>query len=173
MPTVSVTRTYLEMRAPDELRPPRGDAPALGVERQHPCTARAYRALYAEVGGPYHWRDRLAWSEARLAGHLARPDVEVWIGRADGEVIGFFELERHADHSAEIVYFGLLPRFVGRGLGGAFLAAAVREAWRGGPERVWLHTCTLDAPAALPNYLARGFRETRREAYETTLPGEP
>jgi hypothetical protein len=30
----------------------------------------------------------------------------------------------------------------------------------GGPaiRRVWLHTCSLDHPAALANYQARGFR---------------
>jgi len=36
--------------------------------------------------------------------------------------------------------------------------------------RVWLHTCTLDDPAALPNYVARGFRPFREERYEADLP---
>jgi GNAT superfamily N-acetyltransferase len=171
MPSVTVVRTYLEMTDPAELRPPRGaGASPLAVAREYPCTVRTYQALYRGVGESYHWRDRLVWSDARLAGHLARPEVEVWVGRIGDEVIGFFELERHADRSTEIVYFGLLPRFVGQGHGAPFLAAAVREAWGRGAGRVWLHTCTLDAPAALPNYLARGFRETRRESYEAVLP---
>jgi len=37
------------------------------------------------------------------------------------------------------------------------LTHGLEEAWRMGPSRVWLHTCTLDHPAALPNYLARGM----------------
>jgi hypothetical protein len=39
------------------------------------------------------------------------------------------------------------------------------RAWSGGANRVWLHTCTFDDPAALPNYLARGFTVTRTEQY--------
>jgi GNAT superfamily N-acetyltransferase len=69
----------------------------------------------------------------------------------------------------EIVYFGLVPSYIGLGLGGALLSEAVREAWRFGGARVWLHTCTLDSPHALPNYKARGFRPYRVEQYETEV----
>jgi hypothetical protein len=41
----------------------------------------------------------------------------------------------------------------------------VSAAWALAPTRVWLHTCTLDAKAALPNYLARGFRPFKEERY--------
>ena len=36
--------------------------------------------------------------------------------------------------------------------------AAVERAWELATDRVWVHTCTLDHPSALPNYRARGFR---------------
>jgi GNAT superfamily N-acetyltransferase len=65
----------------------------------------------------------------------------------------------------EIAYFGLLPEFMGRGWGKYLLSEAARQAWRAGATRVWLHTCTLDHPAALPNYLRRGFRPVREERY--------
>ena len=78
-------------------------------------------------------------------------------------------MKRHDDDSTEIAYFGLLPEFLGRGLGKYLLTVAVREAWTGGACRVWLHTCTLDDKAALPNYVARGFRAFKRETYETDL----
>ena len=74
-----------------------------------------------------------------------------------GAPAGYFELRRDRDGGVEIAYFGLLPEFTGRGLGGHLLTAAVERAWAPGPERVWLHTNTLDHPAALPNYLKRGF----------------
>jgi hypothetical protein len=35
---------------------------------------------------------------------------------------------------------------------------------------VWLHTCTLDDPAALPNYRARGFRPYKQETYVIAPP---
>ena len=168
---MDVVRTYLELRAPDQLRPGThdGDAP-VSVVRLDPCPAAHYRALYRDVGERYHWRDRLAWSDEELTRHLSRPGIEVWELRVDGETAGYFELKREAGE-AEIVYFGLVERFHGRGLGKHMLTEAVTRAWAGGATRVWLHTCTLDGPAALPNYRARGFRETRTETYRTTVPG--
>ena len=80
-------------------------------------------------------------------------------------VEGYFELKAHEDDSIEIAYFGLLPEFIGRGWGKYLLTRAVQSAWQLGPRRVWLHTCTLDHPAALPNYLKRGFRPVRQETY--------
>ena len=104
-----------------------------------------------------------------LAEHLARSDVHVWTARVGRRVAGFFELVEDADGGVEIAYFGLLPAFIGQGLGGALLARAVEEAWRLGSRRVWLHTCSLDAPQALPNYIARGFRVERTEEYDARV----
>ena len=92
---------------------------------------------------------------------------------AGDESAGFFELERMNDHSVEISYFGLLPAFIGRGLGKAMLTRAADEAWALGASRVWLHTCTLDAPNALPNYKARGFQEFETHRYIADIPDDP
>jgi GNAT superfamily N-acetyltransferase len=88
----------------------------------------------------------------------------------EAEPAGYFELRQHEDGSVEIAYFGLLPNFIGRGWGKYLLTRAVDTAWSLDPKRVWLHTCTLDHPAALPNYLKRGFRRVREEVY--TVSGE-
>lgn len=169
MATRTVRRTYLEMASPDALRPKRVDDARLDVELARPCPVELYRRLYADVGAAFHWRDRLAWSDEELAGYLARPDVFVWVMRHAGETAGYFELRAHDDGSAEIVYFGLVGRFLGRGLGAHMLTRAVEEAWRLAPTRVWLHTCTLDSPHALPNYEARGFRKYREEDYQAEV----
>jgi GNAT superfamily N-acetyltransferase len=84
---------------------------------------------------------------------------------------GYFELRQHQDRSVEIAYFGLLPAFIGRGWGKYLLTRAVESAWQLGTDRVWLHTCTLDHPAALSNYLKRGFRPFREEVYRVELVG--
>ncbi len=89
----------------------------------------------------------------------------------DGESAGYFELQRHDDGAVEIVYFGLTPGFIGRGLGGMMLTRAVREAWDMDATRVWLHTCTLDSERALPGYKARGFREYKTERLEVDIDG--
>jgi ribosomal protein S18 acetylase RimI-like enzyme len=132
-----------------------------------------YRTLYRDVGERWHWRDRLAWSDERLTRHLEREDVAVYVVRVGDDIAGYFELERHEDQSVEIAYFGIRPEFFGRGLGGELLTRAVQEAWRFGAARVWLHTCTLDSPRALPNYLARGFQAFKEEWYTADVPTVP
>jgi GNAT superfamily N-acetyltransferase len=161
-----VTRTYLEMRSPGELRPASVEEPELRIERLDPCPPDLFRFLYREVGRAYRWTDRLGWTEAETRDYLATPDVSVWLLSWQHAPAGYFELRRHEDGSVEIVYFGLLPDYVGRGWGKYLLTRAVQSAWQLGTDRVWLHTCTLDHPAALPNYVKRGFRAVREEIYE-------
>jgi GNAT superfamily N-acetyltransferase len=164
-PVVEVIRTYLELRSPAQLRPSRTDDPAVAFVRRDDITPSEYRRLYHVVGERWQWKDRTAWPDERLTEHLASPDVSVWECLVAGESAGFFELQRTADGSVEIAYFGLVDRFIGRGIGKAMLTRAAGEAWSFGASRVWLHTCTLDSPHALPNYKARGFEETRRETF--------
>lgn len=171
MTSVPARRTYLQMTSPAALR---GSAPpphGVTLRREQPCDVATYRALYAGVGVAHHWIDRLAWSDETLAHHLGQPTVAVWILREHGTIGGYFELVGHDDGSVEISYLGLLPGMHGRGLGRHLLTQAVEEGWALGATRVWLHTCTLDGPAALPNYLARGFTPYRTEDYLATLSG--
>jgi ribosomal protein S18 acetylase RimI-like enzyme len=133
-----------------------------------------WRRLYREIGEPYHWHDRDAWSDSTLGAHLARPDVRAFRVQAllpDAAVhsAGFLELETHNDGSVEIVYLGLHQRVHGLGIGKWLVTAAVDEARRMDAANVWLHTCTLDGAAALPNYLARGFTVMRTEEYEARI----
>lgn len=169
-PVVEVVRTYLELRSPGDLRPSRSAFPSARFTRGDPIGVERYRALYRAVGGNWHWHDRDVWSDDELAAYLAKPDVHVWECFVGDATAGYFELNRADDGAVEIAYFGLVGDFIGRGLGGAMLTRAVQEAWALGASRVWLHTCTLDSPHALPNYLARGFRVVRRETYTTALP---
>jgi GNAT superfamily N-acetyltransferase len=174
-PAVEVVRTYLELRSPNDLRPAPLPASDVTFIRRRPIALGHYRRLYHEVGARWHWHDRDAWSDEQLATYLASPDVAVWECLAGGKSAGYFELERRDDGSVEIAYFGLGARFIGRGIGKAMLTRAAREAFAfgSGSSRVWLHTCTLDSPAALPNYLARGFAPVRQEKYVVQLPDAP
>jgi GNAT superfamily N-acetyltransferase len=181
MPTVRVRRTHLALPDRAALRPPTGAPPARArVERLTPsCPVPLYRALYRAVGDRWHWRDRDTWSDDRLQAWLDDPRVSVLVVR-DPDVVssstelddiaGYAELARLDDGGVEIAYFGLVAEAMGRGLGGFLLARAVEEAWAMGAGRVVLHTCTLDAPQALPNYLARGFQPIGEEWYDAELP---
>jgi GNAT superfamily N-acetyltransferase len=163
-------RTFLELRDLADLKPATMPDAAVRVERVVECPASFWRYLYTEVGRAYHWIDRLPWTDDEIRRYLGDPGVSLWLMTAGGAPAGYFELRRDRVGGTEIVYFGLLPEFTGRGLGGFLLTVAVERAWSAGTERVWLHTNTLDHPAALPNYLKRGFKAFHSEAY---TPGPP
>jgi GNAT superfamily N-acetyltransferase len=166
---VEVVRTYLELRSPQQLRASHTTDPAVQFALLDPVAIERYRHLYRAVGDRWYWHDRSAWSDERIAAHLSQSNVSVWECGGGGQTAGFFELVKHDDGSVEIAYFGLVEEFMGRGLGKAMLTRAAEEAWSLGAARVWLHTCTLDSSRALPNYLARGFEETRKEVYKVEL----
>jgi GNAT superfamily N-acetyltransferase len=164
---VRVTRTYLELTEPGQLRPAGSAVPDITIAQVADPPAALYRECYRTVGAAYHWRDRWDWTDAEIAAHLADPGITLHVARRGAALAGYYELRRVAeDASVEVAYFGLVPGEMGRGLGGHLLTCAVRDAWALGPRRVWLHTCTLDHPHALPNYLARGFRPYKTEQYE-------
>jgi GNAT superfamily N-acetyltransferase len=173
----TITITYLQSRSPDELRPAAAPALSPRLERAElPCPS-LNRFLYTAVGGDWYWHDRLPWTYARWMEYLQRPEVETWIAYVQGTPAGYFELERqNAGRDVEIVYFGLLPEFMGRKLGGWLLTETIRRAWALQPQRVWVHTCTLDGPHALANYLARGlsiYATEHREGGELGPPDGP
>ena len=166
VPGIEVVRTYVEMRAAGSSAQPPAAPEGVRVRALGRDDVAAYRRLYAGVGRDYHWVDRLEWTDEQVRAHLARTDIAVFVLEVDGREAGWYELAAHPDGSIEIVYFGLLPAFHRRGLGRFMLAEAVARAWSRHPARVWLHTCTLDDPAALPNYIARGFTPYREERYQ-------
>src|SRR5207245_3999602 len=163
--TIDVTRTYLEMREPADLQTARSDDSRIRIKQMRDCSAAFFRYLYVEVGRKYQWIDRLPWTDEQIRAHLLRDEIALWLMTHDQAPAGYFELRKWEEGSVEIAYFGLLPEFLGRGLGKHLLTCAVEEAWAAGAKRVWLHTCTLDDAAAMPNYLKRGFRPFKTEIY--------
>jgi GNAT superfamily N-acetyltransferase len=162
----------LEMTSPADVLPSRRRAEGFRIEQARIPTPELNRFLYTAVGGDWSWIDRLGWTYAQWLAWLDRPELETWIGYLEGTPAGFFELERQPAETVEIALFGLLPGFLGRGLGGALLTTAVERAWAMGASRVWVHTCSLDGPAALANYQARGFRLYATETVEREFPEE-
>ena len=165
-----VTVYYLEMTDPAALRPRRLGPDEVEVRRAEVPLPELNRFLYTGVGGDWYWLCRLTWSYERWLAYVDRPELETWVAWVRGTPAGYFELEMQPGRNVEIVYFGLLRRFIGRGLGGHLLTAAVERAWEMGAARVWLHTCTLDHPGARANYEARGFRLYRQEEKIEELP---
>jgi GNAT superfamily N-acetyltransferase len=156
MPRVDVKVTYLEMFASPRraVSPPRQD---LAVVHARKPTVAYYRFLYDSVGKAYHWASRRKLTDAELAALLYDPNMENHVLLVDGVPAGFAELDRRSAGEIELVQFGLIPEFIGQGLGKYFLSWAIDKVWSYQPSRFWLHTCTLDHPVALPNYLKAGF----------------
>jgi GNAT superfamily N-acetyltransferase len=124
----------------------------------------AYRQIYNEVGAPWLWWLRRLMPDDLLARHLTSPSLTIKILRVNGDIAGFFETDATPWPDVNLNYFGLLPGFIGQGLGALLLAAAIDSVFiEASPLRgMTVNTCTADHPRALPNYLAAGFVETRR-----------
>ncbi|MEU8674623.1 GNAT family N-acetyltransferase [Streptomyces sp. NPDC048560] len=181
--TTAVTIWSLEQTSAADLRPSAAPGDGVRVVRSERPLPEFSRFLYTAVGGDIRWTDRLGMSYAQWQETLDRPGVETWVAYENGTPAGYVELDPQAEGSVEIMYFGLIPAFRGRRIGGHLLSVGVARAWdlaerwpeRTPTKRVWLHTCSEDGPHAMDNYLRRGFRlfDTRIEhgpAVETPGP---
>ena len=150
--------TYLEMRSVDQLRPKRAGAQFQVREKANPDW-RFNRDLYFRVGEQWDWIDKRPWTEDQWKQYATACELRTFAAHYDNALAGYFELRRDSEDGIEIAYFGLLPEWIGRGLGGALLTSAIKQAWRATPKpsRVWVHTCNRDHPQALGNYQARGM----------------
>lgn len=133
--------------------PPAGTA----IVKAEQITASFYRYLYDAVGAPWCWTARRLLDDAELLRRVHAPGVEINVLWSGGVPAGYVELAADEMPAIWIAYFGLVPEFIGKGLGGRFLDWAVDRAWDLGAGEVRVQTCNLDHEAALPNYERAGF----------------
>lgn len=152
-----VTTWHLIYQGPT-LSQPQWPADVCLIEAEEP-NPEFNQFLFVAVGAPWRWYGRLGWTYQQWFEHLNSGHVRTFVVYQRGTPAGFFELVRHPadEHSVELKYFGLLPAFVGRGLGGLLVQAAIAIAQQWGHGRVWLHTCSDDHPSALSVYQKAGF----------------
>ncbi len=158
---IAAVVTYLEMTSPPSR--PAGDAPAgFSLERQQKPDVEEYRKVFRAVGERWLWFSRLNLSDEDLRAALSRPGVSVWWLKSGASACGLLELDESAWPDVEVVYLGVTPELVGQGAGAWMFRRGLEEVWSRNPRRIWLHTCTLDHPAALGFYVKHGFRPYRR-----------
>jgi len=152
--------TYVEMLEPPQVVA----APSSGVSlrRVENPDLSWYRDIYQKAGAQWLWFSRLEMTGEQVIQVLNRPTTELYIAERGGSEIGMTELDRSQPPEVEITSFGLFREAFGQGLGRIFMAQLLEKAWQKGTSRVWLHTCTLDSPAALTFYLKCGFRPYKR-----------
>lgn len=155
--------TSLEMTSRPALRAtPASD---LQMERWHAPSPDRYRTLYRRVGEPWLWFSRLELSDTELSDIIHDEQVRIWaVLDRRGIEIGILELDfREAGH-CEIAFFGLVPELAGKGHGRWLMAMALQAGWaEQGVRRMWVHTCSLDAPGALNFYIRSGFTPYQRQ----------
>ena len=158
------TTYFLEMLSPSSLRS-KNDPGGLIVSE---CMVKQFqfnKFLYQFIGEKWLWTDKLSWADEQWQEYVERDSFRTWVAYSEGAVAGYYELVKDKPGNVEITYFGLVENFIGRGFGAYLLSQAIKSAWGWhGARRVWVHTCTLDHPGALQNYLARGMEIYREEA---------
>jgi len=163
---IAAVVTHLEMVARPTAPPDHKDADIKG-----PWTLRRvahpdvdwFRELYLRVGAEWLWFARARISDAELAAKIQSPRVDIHALVLDGADEGLLELDFRQPGACEIGMFGVTAELTGTGAGRWLMKRALELAWAQGVDRVWLHTCTYDHPAALPFYLRSGFRPFRRQ----------
>ncbi len=156
--------TYLEMTARPALPQVVPKARNHALMGAHDITVGFYRYLYDAVGRPWYWTDRKKLSDEELAAIIQDQAVEIYVLYVGGAPAGFYELDARDESTVELAYFGIMPNYIGMGLGPYLLVQAIEMMWQKEPERVIVNTCTLDHPKALPLYQRMGFHPyDRRE----------
>lgn len=154
-----VVRTVLEMHARPArplARPPSLRKPVMLLRAEQP-TVSFYRYLYNTIGRQWFWYERRVMDDATLAACIHDAAVAVNVLYIGGVPAGLAEIDARGIRDIELAYIGLIPEFIGRGLGRYLVDWAIDAAWDREPDRIWIHTCTLDHPAALPLYQKAGF----------------
>jgi len=152
--------TFLEMREPPAVQV---QASSLSLRRVSNPDADEYRQLFRKIGRHWLWFSRLIMTDEELEGVIRDEAVELYVVIDEvGTDIGMVELDFRETGECELAFIGLLPELAGHGHGRWLLGETLRRAWCDGVNRVHVHTCTLDHPAALAAYRRAGFLAYKR-----------
>lgn len=94
-------------------------------EISKPITTEECLKFYSAIGIEFNWLDRLVMPDQELYEKINANNVHKYIFKDDTTSIGFLELVVENDF-VEVLYFGLFPNFVGRGLGKYFLQQSIQ-----------------------------------------------
>ena len=160
---IPVQRNFLELKDLKNLKTNSINEKKYVVKKIKP-DFQLNKFFYKQVGKKHRWIDRLSWSDGKWINYISNKNLETYIISESKELAGFFELLYNPElKETEISYFGLLEEYIGKGIGGYALSVAIKKSFEKNIKRVWLHTCTLDHPNALKNYIARGMTVFKKE----------
>ena len=159
-----IERNYLEIKKLTDLNISKPFPKGYKINLIEPADFQLNKFFYKNIGKKHHWVDRLSWSENEWINYTSNKKVKTYILKKDKDLAGYFELIEHKDKDeVEIAYLGLLEEYQNKKLGSHLLSSAIKNSFDCSPQRVWVHTCSLDHKNALANYIARGMKIFKKE----------
>tara|TARA_Y100001958_G_C20873840_1_gene306952 strand:- start:26 stop:529 length:504 start_codon:yes stop_codon:yes gene_type:complete len=159
-----IERNYLEINYLEELKEKNFFSEKYSISLLDPVDFQLNKFFYKNIGKYHHWVDRLVWSEDQWANYVADKKVKTYVLKENNELAGYYELILHNEKKeVEIAYLGLLKEYLNKKLGSYLLSSAIKNSFLTSPQRVWVHTCSLDHKNALNNYISRGMKIFKKE----------
>jgi len=160
----TIDRFYLHLLSVRDLNQSNCKEINLEVQIEKKPTIDLCKFFYKEVGKNFFWRDRLKWSDQDWLDYINSDFFKLYVLKHNNKLAGYYELlYEPKTNSMEIPYFGIFKEFYGKKIGGYLLTEALSTSFKQKITKVWVHTCTLDHPNALKNYLARGMKIFKTE----------
>ena len=159
-----VDRNYLEIKSLNELVESKKPSNNLILELIDPPNFQLNKFFYKEVGKKHQWVDRLVWNDKQWIEYTSNENAKTYVLKENRDLVGYFELIFHKEkNEIEIAYLGLLEEYHNKKLGSYLLCNAIKKSFSEKPNRVWVHTCSLDHKNALSNYISRGMKIFKKE----------
>ena len=159
-----VDRNYLEIYSLDDLVGSKNPSNEFIIELVNPTNFQLNKFFYKNIGKKHHWVDRLVWTDKQWIKYTEDEKVKTFVLKKQDDLVGYYELILHLDQNeTEIAYFGILEEYQNKKLGSFLLSSAIKNSFVSNPNRVWVHTCSLDHKNALNNYISRGMKIFKKE----------
>ena len=130
----------------------------------NPVDFQLNKFFYKNIGKKHRWVDRLVWTDKKWIDYTVDKKVKTYVLKKEKDLVGYYELISHTEQNEiEIAYLGVLEEYQNQKLGSFLLTSAIQNSFLLNPNRVWVHTCSLDHKNALDNYLSRGMKIFKKE----------
>ena len=159
-----IDRNYLEIQSLDDLVEAKNPSDEFFIELIDPANFQLNKFFYKNIGKKHRWFDRLVWTDKQWINYTVDKKVKTYVLKKEKDLVGYYELISHTEQNEiEIAYLGVLEEYQNQKLGSFLLTSAIQSSFLLNPNRVWVHTCSLDHKNALDNYLSRGMKIFKKE----------
>ena len=159
-----IDRNYLEIFSLRDLVVSKKPSNEFIVELIDPANFQLNKFFYKNIGKKHRWCDRLVWTDKQWIDYTVDKKVKTYVLKKEKDLVGYYELISHTEQNEiEIAYLGILEEYQNQKLGSFLLTSAIQSSFLLNPNRVWVHTCSLDHKNALGNYISRGMKIFKTE----------